>query len=235
LDVDDYEFYKESFDILDDTFSEWLIEKTEMLSLMIEGQKIIDVGCGSGLLLQYLPKNLTLTGADFSEGNIKKAKEKNPHVTFFKANLDDMISWKNYSNLFDSVLCSEVVEHIKDDKIAMDILFSLVKPNGVLILTVPAFKFLLSKFDIQEGHYRRYSKKDICDLVEKAGFKIESSRYWNVMGFFGWLVFIKILNLGLKKSSNSIFASIMGKFLKIEKIIKFPFGQTIIIKARKSN
>jgi hypothetical protein len=55
------------------------------------------------------------------------------------------------------------------------------------------------------------------------------------MGFFGWLVFIKILNLGLKKSSNSIFASIMGKFLKIEKIIKFPFGQTIIIKARKSN
>jgi predicted TPR repeat methyltransferase len=235
LDVDDYEFYKESFDILDDTFSEWLIEKTEMLSLMIEGQKIIDVGCGSGLLLQYLPKNLILTGADFSEGNIKKAKEKNPHVTFFKANLDDKVSWKNYSNLFDSVLCSEVVEHIKDDKIAMDILFSLVKPNGVLILTVPAFKSLLSKFDIQEGHYRRYSKKDICNLVESAGFHIESARYWNVMGFFGWLVFIKILNLNLKKSSNSIFASIMGKFLKIEKIIKFPFGQTVIIKARKSD
>lgn len=233
--VDDYEFYKESFDILDDTFSEWLIEKTEMLSLMIEGQKIIDVGCGSGLLLQYLPKNLTLTGADFSEGNIKKAKEKNPHASFFQANLDDKSSWKNYSNMFDSVLCSEVVEHIKDDKIAMDILFSLVKPNGVLILTVPAFKLLLSKFDIKEGHYRRYSKKDICNLVEKAGFHIESARYWNVMGFFGWLIFIKILNLNLKKSSNSIFASIMGKFLKIEKIIKFPFGQTVIIKARKSD
>ena len=231
--IDDYEFYKESFEILDDTYSEWLIEKTEILSSLIEGQNIIEVGCGNGLLLQYLPKNLALTGADFSEGNLKKAKEKNPSVTFFKANLDDKTSWKNYSNMYDSVLCSEVVEHIKDDKTAMEILYSLVKPNGVLILTVPAFKFLLSKFDIKEGHYRRYSKKEICNLAKSVGFHIEYSRYWNVMGFFGWLVFIKILNLNLKKSSNSIFASIMGKFLRIEKKMKFPFGQTVIIKARK--
>ena len=232
--TDDYEFYKESFDILDDTYSEWLIEKTEILSAMIEGKKIIDVGCGSGLLLQYLPKSLDLTGADFSEGNLEKAKEKNPSVTFFKANLEDKTSWKNYYNVYDSVLCSEVVEHIKDDKMAMEILFSLVKPNGILILTVPAFKSLLSKFDIREGHFRRYSKKEICNLVESVGFDVEYSRYWNVMGFFGWLVFIKILNLDLKKSSNSIFALIMGKFLKIEKNTKFPFGQTVIIKARKS-
>lgn len=234
MNSDDYEFYKESFDILDDTYSEWLIKKTQLLSSMIEGKNVIEVGCGSGLLLQYLSKDLKLTGADFSEGNLKKAKEKNPHVTFFKANLDHIDSWNKYSSAYDSVLCSEVVEHIKDDKTAMDILFSLVKPNGVLILTVPAFSFLLSKFDIMEGHYRRYSKKDICTLVEKSGFVIETSRYWNVMGFFGWLFFIKILNLNLKKSSNSIFASIMGKFLKIEKNIRFPFGQTVIIKARKS-
>ena len=234
LKTDDYDFYKESFDILDDTYSEWLIEKTELISSMIEGKKIIDVGCGSGLLLKYLSKSLDLTGADFSEGNLKKAKETNPSVMFFKANLDDESSWKNYSNMYDTVLCSEVVEHIKDDKKAMEILFSLVKPNGILILTIPAFKLLLSEFDIKEGHYRRYSKKEICDLVQSVGFDIEYSRYWNVMGFFGWLVFIKILNLDLKKSSNSIFASIMGKFLKVEKSIRFPFGQTVIIKARKT-
>lgn len=233
MEIDDYEFYKESFNILDDTYSEWLVEKTKLISSLIEGKEIIDVGCGSGLLLKYLPKNYNLTGADFSEGNLKKAKETNPTVIFFKANLDDKFSWKNYSNIYDTVLCSEVIEHIKDDKKAMEILISLVKPGGVLILTVPAFQLLLSKFDIKEGHYRRYSKKQICDLVTSVGFDIEYSRYWNIMGFFGWLIFIKILNLDLKKSSNSIFASIMGNFLKIEKNIKFPFGQTIIIKARK--
>lgn len=233
--VDDYEFYAESFDILNKTYSEWLEEKTLLLTSLLEGKKIIEVGCGSGLLLQYLPKDLDLTGADFSQGNLDKAKEKNPHVNFFKADLNDKNSWIKYSNSFDSVLCSEVVEHIKDDKTAMEILFSLLKPNGILVLTVPAFNLLFSEFDKKEGHFRRYSKKQISKLVEEAGFSIEESRYWNVMGFLGWLFFIRILNMNLKKSSNSLFASIMGKFLKIERRIKFPFGQTIIIKARKSS
>ena len=122
MEIDDYEFYKESFNILDDTYSEWLVEKTKLISSLIEGKEIIDVGCGSGLLLKYLPKNYNLTGADFSEGNLKKAKETNPTVIFFKANLDDKFSWKNYSNIYDTVLCSEVIEHIKDDKKAMEIL-----------------------------------------------------------------------------------------------------------------
>lgn len=233
--VDDYEFYAESFDILDTTYSEWLEEKTSLLTSLLEGKKIIEVGCGSGLLLQYLPKDLELTGTDFSQGNLNKAKEKSPHVNFFKADLNDKNGWIKHSNSFDSVLCSEVVEHIKDDKTAMEILFSLLKPNGVLVLTVPAFNLLFSEFDKKEGHFRRYSKKQISELVEGAGFSIEESRYWNVMGFIGWLFFIKILNMNLKKSSNSLFASIMGKFLKIERRIKFPFGQTVIIKARKSS
>jgi hypothetical protein len=92
---------------------------------------------------------------------------------------------------------------------------------------------LFSKFDRKEGHFRRYSKKQISSLVEQVGFRIEESRYWNVMGFLGWLFFIKILNLNLKKSTNPIFSSIMGKFLKLERKTKFPLGQTIIIKARK--
>jgi len=231
--VDDYEFYAESFDILDTTYSKWLEEKTSLLNSMLEGKKIIEVGCGSGLLIQNLPDGLDITGADFSQGNLEKAKEKNPHVNFFKADLGNKDSWINHSNSFDSVLCSEVVEHIEDDKTALEILFSLLKPSGVLVLTVPAFNMLFSEFDKKEGHFRRYSKKQISELVRKTGFIIEESRYWNVMGFLGWFFFIKVLNMNLKKSSNSFFASVMGKFLEIERRIKFPFGQTVIIKARK--
>lgn len=232
--VDDYEFYAESFDILDTQYSEWLEEKTSLLNSLFEGKKIIEVGCGSGLLLQYIPKNYEITGTDFSQGNLDKAKEKNPNVSFFKADLNDKNSWISYSGEFDTVLCSEVVEHIEDDKTAMEILHSLVKPGGILVLTVPAFNLLFSEFDRKEGHFRRYSKKQISSLVEQVGFRIEESRYWNVMGFLGWFFFIKILNLSLKKSTNSIFSSIMGKFLKLERKTKFPLGQTVIIKARKS-
>ena len=233
--TDDYEFYKESFDILDTTYSDWLEEKTSLLASLIEGKNVIEVGCGSGLLLKHLPNDLNLTGTDFSEGNLVKAKEANPNVTFFKADLNDVSSWHQYSEAFDCVLCSEVIEHIKDDNTALKILFSLLKPNGILVLTVPAFKLLLSKFDIKEGHYRRYSKNEISSLIEQSGFKIEYARYWNVLGFLGWLIFIKIFNMNLKQSSNSFFATMMGKFLKLEKNIHFPFGQTVVIKARKPN
>jgi len=231
--TDDYEFYAESFDILDKQYSEWLEEKTLLLNSLLEGKRIIEVGCGSGLLLKYIPKSFDITGADFSQGNLDKAKEENSHVSFFKADLNDKKGWLVHAEEFDTVLCSEVVEHIENHRTAIEILYSLVKPGGALVLTVPAFNLLFSEFDRKEGHFRRYSKKQISSLTEQAGFRIEESRYWNVMGFLGWFIFIKILNLNLKKSSNSIFSKIMGKFLKIERKIKFPFGQTVIIKARK--
>ena len=99
--IDDYEFYAESFEILENTYSGWLIEKTNILTSLLEGNKIIEVGCGSGLLLQYLPKCLELVGADFSDGNLNKAKEKNPHVEFFKADLNDKNSWQKHQALED--------------------------------------------------------------------------------------------------------------------------------------
>ena len=131
------------------------------------------------------------------------------------------------------MLCSEVLEHIEDDGLALTILNSLLKTNGTLVVTVPAFPLLLSKFDIKEGHVRRYTKNSISEIVTNAGFMIEEIRFWNVFGFFGWLLFFKILNRGFEESTNSFLSSLMGNFLKIESKIKFPFGQTIILKARK--
>ena len=137
-------------------------------------------------------------GIDFSKGNLEQAKKKNPDLDFYQADLTNESSWSEHKNKFDTVLCSEVIEHIQDDSLALTILHSLLKPNGALVVTVPAFPFLLSKFDIKEGHVRRYTKNSISKVVTNAGFIIEEIRFWNVFGFFGWLFFIKIFNLGFK-------------------------------------
>jgi len=162
---------EEELEVLESNFSSWLKEKTNLIASLIHGKKVLEVGCGTGNLIQFLSRNnLDICGSDYSSIYLDKAKEKNPNVKFFKADLLDKPSWKEYHNSFDTVIASEVIEHIEYDLEALKTIHTLVKPNGVVILTVPAFNFLYSSLDKKIGHFRRYSKKSICKVVEKAGF-----------------------------------------------------------------
>ena len=221
-------------DSLDADYFPWLKEKSKLIITLLEGEKILDVGCGNGNLIKLLSlTNKELVGSDFSETYLKKAKIKNPKITFFKGDLTDQSFWKKYENSFDTVICSEVIEHLKNDQNALEIIFSILKSNGTLIVTVPALNFLYSNFDKQIGHYRRYSKSTLSQIVKKSGFKIEKIRYWNFLGMFGWLFLFKFLKKDIRSVSNSFLSSTLGNWLKLEAKISMPLGQTIILKARK--
>lgn len=221
-------------DTLEKDYLPVLQEKCRLFLTMLEGAKILEVGCGTGNLINLLStNNFELSGTDYSNDYLIKARKKNPEVTFFQGDLTDIKSWERYKNSYDSVICSEVLEHIKYDLTALKIISYLLKTNGVLIITVPAFNLLYSHFDKKIGHYRRYSMKSICNVVNQAGFIIEKTRYWNFLGMFGWFFLFRLLKQDIKKTSHPILGSILGKWLKLESKIIFPLGQTIVIKARK--
>jgi SAM-dependent methyltransferase len=69
---------------------------------------------------------------------------------------------------FDLIVCSEVIEHIEDDRQTLQFLISLLKPGGCLILTVPSGP--ISKFDKFIGHFRHYSKGSLESLLGEAGY-----------------------------------------------------------------
>lgn len=221
-------------DILEKDYLPVLQEKSTKIFRMLEGKKILEIGCGTGNLLNLLQNyNFELYGSDYSKDYLSKAKLKNPNIEFFPGDLSDTNMWSKHQQVFDSIICSEVLEHLEDDLRALQIINSLLKTNGVLIITVPALMSLYSEFDKKIGHYRRYSMKTICDTVKLAGFEIEKNRFWNFLGMFGWFLLFKVLKQNIKKTSNPILGIILGKWLKLESIIKFPIGQTIMIKARK--
>lgn len=82
-----------------------------------------------------------------------------------------------------------VFEHIEDDELAIRRIWKKLKAGGTLFLYVPAFPCLWSSLDDQVCHHRRYTRTTLGDLVEQAGFVIETLRYADSLGFLATLVF----------------------------------------------
>ena len=134
---------------------------------------------------------------------------------------------------FDSIFALNVVEHIKDDALAIKNCRKLLKPGGQLTILVPAYQALYNSFDTALEHYRRYTKKSLNSLFTE-GFKISKSRYFNAFGMLGWVVSGSILK---KKTIAKSEMQLYDKLLFIAKTIDFlcmnKIGLSVISSARK--
>jgi SAM-dependent methyltransferase len=89
------------------------------------------------------------------------------------------------SAVFDAVMASDVLEHIEADHRAMSEIARVLKPGGVVIVTVPAHQWLFSRHDAALHHWRRYSKARLRRLVQAGGFRVRRLSYWNAILFPG--------------------------------------------------
>ena len=156
------------------------------------------------------------------------------------------------SNSLPSIGLFDVLEHIDNDIDFCTQLYNLLIYNGLMFLTVPAYKFLWSKDDIEAGHYRRYSKKEIIAKLRKVGFHIEYATYiFSILPLAILLFRVLPSKLGLIKESTSldkhkkehanmkgIFGKVLNIIWKLElKTIRngliIPWGGSCFIIARK--
>ena len=97
------------------------------------------------------------------------------------ADLDDVTA------VFDVVFSAHVLEHIADDRACLKRLYGKLPAGGGLFLFVPAFQLLWTRMDVDVGHYRRYTRRDLVDKVAGAGFIIRRCRYADSLGFLAVL------------------------------------------------
>lgn len=99
--------------------------------------KILDIGCGTGFYLTFPLMSLgyNIIGVDPDLESIEYAKRINiyPNGSFIKSELKDLSSY----NIFDIIICSEVLEHVEDPETFLYILKTKLKYNGIIILTIP--------------------------------------------------------------------------------------------------
>jgi SAM-dependent methyltransferase len=97
-----------------------------------------------------------------------------------------------------------VLEHIEDDAAALRALASRLVPGGRVLLYVPAFQVLYSSMDRKVGHFRRYRRAGLLELVRAAGLQPERAEYVDSLGWLASLVFKAIGNAEGDLSPRSV-------------------------------
>ena len=140
---------------------------------------------------------------------------------------------------YDCVIASDVLEHIADDRGAIEKMASLLLPGGIIILALPCCPLLFGHYDKHVGHYRRYTKKDIRCLFHGL-FKIDAIRHFGFTVFPLLCLYNKVIRKpfpiakwtsGARKHTTATF--LMKWLLTLDKSITPPFGISIIVKGTR--
>lgn len=99
----------------------------------------------------------------------------------------------------------DVLEHIDDQDDFLSKIRRLLRPDGMVFLTVPAYQFLWSREDIDAGHFRRYTRKKLHKVLKNNGFNIVfSSHFFSVLPIPVFLMRSLPSRLGFNKNSDSL-------------------------------
>jgi ubiquinone/menaquinone biosynthesis C-methylase UbiE len=139
----------------------------------LDFKSVLDVGCGQGSFLKELQTefpNIRAHGIDISRTAVELARKRMPNGQFYVVDITETF----LDDICDLVVCSEVLEHIPDDLVALQ---NLKKMTGkYLLVSTPQGK--MREFEKQVGHVRNYAPGELVKKIESSGFKILSVVEW---------------------------------------------------------
>jgi len=225
----------------------WFLSRNKIIMWAIQKynancKDFLEIGCGTGFVLEGIRKSfpdIKLHATEYLEEGLVYAKKRVPDAEFRVLDATKMED----TNLFNTIGAFDVIEHIKDDELALVNIANALKQEGNLFLTVPQHKWLWSAIDESSFHKRRYTKESLILKVENAGFEITY-----ISSFISFLLpFMWISRLGKKKRTlkprgefkisrwlNKCFELVMVLEIWLLKIgIKYPFGGSLLLIAKK--
>lgn len=199
------------------------------------GDEVLEAGCGSGNLTQFLIDRKRLVSVDIDESHVANVKLKYGHlenVTVESGDLGDPDTFERWDASFDSVLCVNVLEHVGRPDVAVAGFMRALKPGGSALIMVPAHESLHSPADDALGHHRRYSGEDLEAVLTAGGFELVDLRQFNRLGVLGWMINKTLHRTFVSKFQARMFGLLMPLAKLVEPIPGLP-GLSWIAIARK--
>lgn len=201
----------------------------------------LDAGCGVGAHFPLLSKRATtVIGVDISQEALDQTH--GAYGEKVRASVEEM---SVADSSVDFAVCTDVLEHVDDTKAVAE-LRRVLKPGGVVYVTVPAFEMLWNENDDYAHHKRRYRKHELLALFMHEGFSIAYCNFWNRLFFVPvWLV-AHTYTRGSKKEELKNNLSLVPAWLNeplkmwmaienaVARYIPFPFGVSLALVAVKN-
>jgi SAM-dependent methyltransferase len=202
------------------------------------GRRVVEAGCGAGNFTHLLLDRDVVIALDIEPDCIARLKQRYPnrdnlHVFQCDAGSREFSALARFEP--DSCVCLNVLEHIEDDRAALQAMASILVPGGVIVLLVPAFQALYGPIDKNLGHHRRYNRRMIGKLAEVAGLRIKKIHYMNAIGFFGWWANSHIFRREAQSEGQiEVFdRSVVPLISRLESLVPPPFGQSLFAVLQK--
>lgn len=198
---------------------------------------VLSIGCSTGQELLHIRQFADVTGIDIDAQAVKACQKRG-----IKALHGDIQRYDFQGEKFDIIVAMDVLEHIEDDYGTLKKMYDLLKPQGKLLVTVPAFQFLWSQHD-ETGdfpHVRRYTFSSLKKLLNSQKLSINLLSYYNFFLFPVAFITKKIMNAPIDTQLkplpyllHTIFKTVFSCERFFLPYISFPWGVSLVALCQK--
>jgi SAM-dependent methyltransferase len=222
----------------------WFVARRAILSTIIgrlhlpKAARIVELGCGPGGELGMLSQFGAVAGMEPSKLARELAHSLNV-APVVAGELPGHLPFPDSS--VDLAVCLDVIEHVGDDQAGLKSIHRILRPEGWLLVTVPAFAFLFDHHDVSHHHFRRYGRRQLVEVLASAGFEPFSVVYYNCF-LFPLIVLMRLIDrvLGRQRDYDRLPSPALNQILKtifraerhVIGRLPMPFGVSLVALAR---
>ena len=197
--------------------------------------RVLEVGAGIGQLTGPLLQSEVihqLVSVELDSKFCERLRAAFPDHAVVHGTINDLTDLEGW----DAILSVNVLEHIELDECELEVYHRLLQPKkGVFCLFVPARPEIYAPLDKDFGHFRRYTRPELKEKLEQAGFRILQLHYFNLAGYLAWWLSFCVLK---KRSFNAVAVRCFDRFIfpplyELEtRVLHPPIGQSLVAMAR---
>ena len=213
-------------------FNRWMADEVREYV----GHRVMEVGAGLGTLSQQLLPREYYVAAELDPLHLTVLRNlalERPYMEVTRLDAQEKSCFDAYRGEIDTIICLNVLEHIPDADAALRNFYDTLLPGGCAVILVPQGQWLYGSLDEAVDHTKRYSKAQLRQELEDAGFEIERFFEFNRIGVPGWWLNGRILHrLRMPKYQLKLYDSLVWLWRMLDRLLPWQ-GLSLVAVARR--